>query len=391
MFGMHFMKDEDGEPQVPFETVYIHALVRDEHGQKMSKSKGNVIDPIELVDEYGADAVRFTLAAMAGQGRDIKLAVSRIEGYRNFGTKLWNAARFCEMNECFGLGDFDPSAARLPINRSIIGKAVAVADKVATAIDDHRYNDGANVLYAFVWNNFCDWHLELIKPVLFADDEAAKQETRQTAAFVFEQIITMLHPFMPFITEELWQHTAGEGATRAGWLMDQAWPEFADLQDEAADAEVDWLIDFISQIRSVRAEMNVPAGAKVPCVLVGADAENRRLADQWEVEVSRLARLESLEIAERVPEGAAQIVFGQATIALPLKGIIDFEAEKQRLARELDKIAKDIKSIEGRLGNQGFVAKAPAHVIEETKQKLADLKIAEQKTTEAAERLKSVS
>jgi valyl-tRNA synthetase len=391
MFGMHFMKDEDGKAQVPFETVYIHALVRDEHGQKMSKSKGNVIDPIELVDEYGADAVRFTMAAMAGQGRDIKLAVSRIEGYRNFGTKLWNAARFCEMNECFGLADFDPAAARLPLNRAIIAKSAIVADKVAVALDEHRYNDGANALYAFVWNNFCDWHLELIKPVLFGQDEAAKLETRQAATFVLEQIIIMLHPFMPFITEELWQHTAGNGNKRDGWLMNESWPQFDGLQDDDANAEVDWLIDFISQIRSVRAEMNVPAGAKVPCVLVGANAENRRLADQWEVEASRLARLESLEIADQVPDGAAQIVFGQATIAMPLKGVIDFDAEKQRLAKELDKIAKEIKSIEGRLANQGFVAKAPANVIEETRQKLADLKVTEQKTIEAGERLKSVS
>ncbi|HFC05329.1 MAG TPA: valine--tRNA ligase, partial [Rhizobiales bacterium] len=391
MFGLHFMKDENGEPEVPFHTVYIHALVRDEHGAKMSKSKGNVIDPIELVDQYGADALRFTLAAMAAQGRDIKLSIPRIEGYRNFGTKLWNAARFCEINECFGLQEFDPHAARLPINRSLLGKMSVVADKVSVAIRDHRYNEAASALYTFVWNNFCDWHVELIKPILHGDDEAARDESRKTAAFVLEQIIKMLHPFMPFITEELWLQTAGEGNTRQGWLTDQSWPSFTGLYDTKAEAEVDWVISFISQVRSVRAEMNVPAGAKVPCVLVGADAESRRLADQWEVEVCRLARLENLQIAEQVPEGAAQIVFGDATIALPLKGVIDFDAEKSRLNKAAEKLTKEIKAIEGRLANPGFVAKAPEAVIKETREKLAELKVSLGKTQEALSRLAAVS
>jgi len=391
MFGLHFMKDEKGEPEVPFHTVYIHALVRDEQGAKMSKSKGNVIDPIELVDQYGADALRFTLAAMAAQGRDIKLSIPRIEGYRNFGTKLWNAARFCEINECFGLDTFDPAAARLPINRSLLGKMAVVADKVALAIQDHRYNEAASGLYTFVWNNFCDWHVELIKPVLHGDDEAARDETRKTAAFVLEQIIKMLHPFMPFITEELWQQTAGEGKSRDGWLTEQDWPNFIGLNDSAAEKEVDWVIDFISQVRSVRAEMNVPAGAKVPCLLVGASPESRRLADQWHLEACRLARLENLEIADQVPEGAAQIVFGEATIALPLKGVIDFEAEKGRLDKAAEKISQEIKSIEGRLGNPGFVAKAPPEVIAETKEKLTDLKNNLTKTKEALQRIKTIS
>ena len=391
MFGLHFMKDENGEPEVPFHTVYIHALVRDEHGAKMSKSKGNVIDPIELVDQFGADALRFTLAAMAAQGRDIKLSIPRIEGYRNFGTKLWNAARFCEINNCFGLGAFDPQAARLPINRALIGKTAMVADKVAAAIKDHRYNEAASSLYAFVWHNFCDWHLELIKPVLNGDDEAAGDETRKTAAFVLEQIIKMLHPFMPFITEELWQQTAGPEKTRDGWLTEQDWPAFSGLEDAGAEAEVDWVIDFISQVRSVRSEMNVPAGTKVPCVLVGASADSRRLADQWETEACRMARLSSLEIAEQVPDGAAQIVFGKATIALPLKGVIDFDAEKARLSKASEKITKEMKSIEGRLNNAGFVSKAPPQVIEETKEKLQELKNSLTKTEEALQRLASVS
>jgi len=387
MLSLHFMKDKNGQPEVPFHTVYIHALVRDEHGAKMSKSKGNVIDPIELVDQFGADALRFTLAAMAAQGRDIQLSIPRIEGYRNFGTKLWNAARFCEMNDCFGVDGFDPQGARLPLNRALLGKMAVVADKVEAAIEDHRYNEAASALYTFVWNNFCDWHLELIKPVLNGDDGVAGEESRKTTGFVLEQIIKMLHPFMPFITEELWHQTAGEGPKRQGWLTDQSWPKFTGLQDDGAETEVEWVIDFINQVRSVRAEMNIPAGAKVPCLLVGANADGRRLADQWQVEACRLARLESLTIAEEVPSGAAQIVFGDVTIALPLKGVIDFGAEKVRLEKTADKLSKEILSIEGRLANKGFVAKAPAQVIEETKAKLEELNNSLSTARDALQRL----
>ena len=389
MMGLHFMKDEDGNPEIPFHTVYIHALVRDEHGAKMSKSKGNVIDPIELVDQFGADALRFTLAAMAAQGRDIKLSIPRIEGYRNFGTKLWNAARFCEMNQCFGLSPFDPASARLTLNRSILGTMARLADDVAQAIEEHRYNEAAGGLYNFVWRNFCDWYLELIKPVLNGDDEQAAAETRQTAGFVLEQIIIMLHPFMPFITEELWQNTAGPGKSRTGWVMAESWPSFAGLVDEAADAEVEWVISFISNVRSVRAEMNVPAGAKVPCVVTGANADTRRMVAEWQVEISRLARLESLAIAEDIPEGSAQIVLGEATICLPLKGIIDFDAEKARLSKDIEKTEKEIASISSRLANPGFLAKAPASVVEETKASLAALKDRKERTEKARARLEA--
>ena len=391
MFGLHFMKDENGKPEVPFHTVYMHALVRDEHGAKMSKSKGNVIDPMELVDQFGADALRFTLAAMAAQGRDIKLSIPRIEGYRNFGTKLWNAARFCEMNGCFGLEEFDPHSARLTLNRSMAGEVMRVADAVASGIEEHRYNDAANAIYNFVWRKYCDWYLELIKPVLNGEDEIAADETRKTANWILMQIITILHPFMPFMTEELWQQTAGEGKSRDGWLMAQSWPKTSGLDDEAADSEVEWVIRVISDIRSVRSEMNVPAGAKIPCVIVGANAENRRRIVQWENEISRLARLDSLVVADKVPEGSAQIVVDEATIALPLRGVIDFAEEQARLDKELEKIAKETGSIEGRLANKGFVAKAPAEVIEETRQRLVDLQERKQKVLEAVERLKAVS
>ncbi|NNE24946.1 MAG: valine--tRNA ligase [Rhizobiales bacterium] len=384
MAGLHFMKDEDGKPEVPFHTVYIHALVRDEHGQKMSKAKGNIINPLELIDEFGADALRFTLAAMAAQGRDIKLAKSRIEGYRNFGTKLWNAARFCEMNDARRDADFDPLAARLTINTWIAGEAARTRDAVASAIEEHRYNEAASALYSFVWHVFCDWYLELIKPVLNGSDEAAITETRATAAWALDQILIMLHPFMPFVTEELWDKTGGEGL-----LMNAAWPDYQPAGNETAAAEIDWLIRFISDVRSVRAEMNVPAGARVPCVIIGAGPETRRRAAQWEGEMAQLARLESVTFAEGVPHGAAQIVLDEATIALPLAGIVDFAAEQARLEKERDKIDKDIAQIEGRLGNEQFTAKAPAHVIAEARERLEELSARKQKINEAIERLKA--
>ena len=292
MMGLHFM---DGE--VPFETVYIHALVRDEKGQKMSKSKGNVIDPLELIDEFGADALRFTMAAMAAQGRDLKLAKSRVEGYRNFATKLWNAARFAEMNGVAKDENFDPVAARVTVNRWIAGEAARCRDTVTKAIEDHKYNEAAASLYQFAWNVYCDWYVELIKPILTGTDETAKAETRACAAWAFEQILVLLHPFMPFITEELWSKTA----TRSIMLIDASWPTYIGLGDAAADAEMNWVIRFISEIRSVRAEMNVNAGAKIPCVIVGAGQEARMRTANWEAEIMRLARLSSLVFEDAVP------------------------------------------------------------------------------------------
>ena len=267
MMGLHFRKE------VPFHTVYIHALVRDEKGQKMSKSKGNVIDPLDLIDEFGADALRFTLAAMAAQGRDIKLAKSRVEGYRNFGTKLWNAARFAEMNGVKRDPNYDPVAARVTVNRWIAGEASRTRNAVTKAIEEHRYNEAAAALYQFVWNVYCDWYVELIKPILGGTDEAAKKETQASAAWVLDQILVLLHPFMPFVTEELWQQTA----TREHWLMEANWPTYKGLGDAKADEEIEWVIKIISEIRSVRAEMNISGGLKIPCVLVGANKDSRRI------------------------------------------------------------------------------------------------------------------
>jgi valyl-tRNA synthetase len=377
MMGLHFMHE------VPFHTVYIHALVRDEKGQKMSKSKGNVIDPLELIDAYGADALRFTLAAMAAQGRDIKLAKSRVEGYRNFGTKLWNAARFAEMNGVALDPNYDPLAARVTVNRWIAGETARTEALVRKALNEYKFNEAAAALYQFVWNVFCDWYLELIKPILNGTDEAAKAETRATTAWVMDQILLLLHPFMPFVTEELWQQTAKRGH----WLIASDWPAYKGLGDAAADAEMEWVIRFVSEVRSVRAEMNVPAGAKIGCVLVSANSDTRRRADAWENEIMRLARLSSITFEDSVPKASAQIVLNEATVALPLEGVIDFAAEKVRLVKELEKIAKDTAAIDGRLNNPGFVAKAPPDVLEESRERKAELESRKAKVDEALTRL----
>ena len=377
MMGLHFRQE------VPFHTVYIHALVRDENGQKMSKSKGNVIDPLDLIDEFGADALRFTLAAMAAQGRDIKLAKSRVEGYRNFGTKLWNAARFAEMNGVKRDPNYDPVAARVTVNRWIAGEASRTRNAVTKAIEEHRYNEAAAALYQFVWNVYCDWYVELIKPILGGNDEAAKKETQASAAWVLDQILVLLHPFMPFVTEELWQQTA----TREHWLMEANWPSYKGLGDAKADAEIEWVIKIISEIRSVRAEMNISGGLKIPCVLVGANKDSRRISSAWENEIIRLARLSSISFEDRVPKASAQIVLGEATVALPLEGVIDFATETARLKKELERIEKESAAIAGRLGNPGFVAKAPEEVLAETRERKAELDVQRTKTAEALKRL----
>jgi valyl-tRNA synthetase len=377
MMGMHFMKE------VPFHTVYIHALVRDEKGQKMSKSKGNVMDPLELIDQYGADALRFTLAAMAAQGRDIKLSAARVEGYRNFGTKLWNAARFAEMNGAALDPNFDPLAARVTVNRWIAGEVARASAAVTKGIEEYKFNEAAAAAYQFVWDIFCDWYVELIKPILNGSDEAQKKETQATCAWVIDQALLMLHPFMPYVTEELWQ----KFATRETWLIAAAWPSYRGLGDKDADAEMDWVVRLISEVRSVRAEMNVNAGAKIPCVLVGAGKEARRRAKTWEAEIMRLARLSSISFEDKVPKASAQMVLDEATIALPLEGVIDFAAERVRLTKELEKIAKDSTAIDGRLNNPGFVAKAPPEVLEESRELKTTLTARKAKVDEALKRL----
>jgi valyl-tRNA synthetase len=366
MMGIHFM----GE--VPFRDVYIHALVRDEGGAKMSKSKGNVIDPLHLIESYGADALRFTLAAMAAQGRDIKLSTQRIEGYRNFGTKLWNAARFAEMNGCAFQANFNPRQTSLKLNGWIVGETAKAIAEVTGAIETYRFNDAANAAYRFVWNIFCDWYLELAKPLLQGADGPGKIETRATTAFVREQIVKLLHPFMPFMTEELWSITATKELPRASLLALAEWPELDGCENPEAEAEIGFIVELISEIRSVRSEMNVPAAAQIPLMLVNASPEAKSHAEDWSETIKRLARLSVISFSPEAPEKSVQIVVRKTIAALPLQGIIDFEAEKTRLAKEIAKLKGDADKIEAKLRDANFVARAPEDVVEENRERRED-------------------
>ncbi|MDO8980674.1 MAG: valine--tRNA ligase [Afipia sp.] len=409
MMGKHFMKD------VPFPTVYIHALVRDEKGAKMSKSKGNVIDPLHLIDDYGADALRFTLAAMAAQGRDIKLSTQRVEGYRNFATKLWNASRFAEMNGCALADGFDPSKAKETLNRWIAHETARATREVTEAIQAYRFNDAAGIMYRFVWNIYCDWYLELAKPVLMGADSPAKAETQASIAWARDEILKLLHPFMPFLTEELWAVTA----KREGLLALAEWPlkapaapiiapaiagdpmampvivvpapEIETFSDPAAEAEIGWLIELISAIRSMRAEMNIPPATLFPLVLVGASADIKSRAERWSDVMKRLARLGDISFADRAPDGSVQLLVRGEVAAIPLKGVIDLAAEKVRLDKELAKADADIKRVDAKLGNEKFVANAPEEVIDEQREKRDEAEARKAKILEALERLKDVA
>jgi valyl-tRNA synthetase len=355
MQGLHFMEE------VPFHTAYIHALVLDEHGQKMSKSKGNVIDPLVLIDKFGADALRFTLAAQAAQGRNIRLSESRVEGYRNFTTKLWNAAKFCEMHECRPDPSFDPSKAQSTLNQWIVHEANQCAATVTRELEAFRFNDAAGAVYKFTWNVFCDWYLELAKPTFFGEDEAAKKETRAAAAWALDRILALLHPFMPFVTEELW----GAFATREA-LITSAWPTHEDaLVNEEASSEINWVIDLITGVRSVRQEMNVPAGAKIPLIFIGASTDNNARLTRNEDILKHLARLSDVTTADAAPKGAVQIVHGDGVAALPVADFIDIAAEKARLEKEQARIEAEISGIDKKLANKNFVERAPAAVVEE--------------------------
>jgi valyl-tRNA synthetase len=383
MMGMHFMKE------VPFRTVYIHALVRDEKGAKMSKSKGNVIDPLHLIDQYGADALRFTLAAMAAQGRDIKLSTSRVEGYRNFATKLWNACRFAELNGCANLPGFAPQDVQETLNRWIGHETARAVQEVTDAIEAYRFNDAANAVYRFVWTIYCDWYLELAKPVFLGPDSPAKTETQAMVAYVRDQILALLHPFMPFLTEELWRVTAEGGVARDGLLALAPWPEIT-LTDEAAEAEIGWVVDLISQIRSVRTEMNVKPALEIPMALAGVAPETAARAQRWNDAIRKLARIGDISLADAPPAGAVQLLVRGDTVALPLKGIIDLNAEKARLEKEKAKAEAEIKRIDAKLGNPAFVANAKEEVVEADREKREETVVRREKIAEALERLKLV-
>ncbi len=377
MMSMYKMK------QVPFKKCYIHGLVRDEKGQKMSKSKGNTVDPMATIEKYGADALRFFMAAMETQGRDINLSEARIAGYRNFATKLWNAARFGEMNECRLDTSFNPQKAKLAVNKWIIAKAQEASKEVTENLNSFRFSDAANAVYQFVWGSFCDWYIEMIKPILYGENEADKAETRATFAWVLDRILIILHPFMPFITTELWNNTA----ERSVKLIHASWPENEPI-DEQAMKEIDWAIDLISEIRSLRSEMNIPASAKLTVYLKGAEEKSKQHLAQLDKIICTLARLESISAYDgEITPDMVQGVFKESTLLLPLKGVVDFKAEKERLKKELDNLNKYLEGYERKLSNPSFVERAPAAVVEEERRRQSEAKENKAKVEAALERI----
>ncbi len=377
MMSMYMMK------KVPFKKAYIHGLVRDEQGRKMSKSKGNTVDPMDTIEQYGADALRFFMAAMETQGRDINMSESRIAGYRNFATKLWNAARFGEMNECKTIKGFDENAVKHPVNKWIIAKAKEATKEVTDNLNAYRFSDSANAVYQFVWGTFCDWYIEMIKPLLYGDNGAEKAETRASFAWVLDRILVILHPFMPFITTELWNNTA----ERSVKLIHAPWPQ-AEKIDASAIGDIDWAIDLISAVRSLRAEMNLPAGAKLNVTLKDANAESQAHAATFNNIVCSLARLESLNCRScEITSDMVQAVFKECTLLLPLKGVVDFAAERERLNKELDSLNKNLEGYARKLGNPSFVERAPAAVVEEEKRRQAEALESKAKIEEALKRI----
>ena len=365
MQGLEFMGD------VPWRKLYLHGLVRAADGQKMSKSKGNVVDPLGLIDKFGADALRFFMSAMESQGRDVKMDEKRVEGYRNFATKLWNAARFLQSNGVTASTTHEAPHADAPVNRWIIAETIATVQAIDTAMTELRFDAAANAIYHFVWDQFCDWYIELTKG-------AMDQETQAVAGWAFDQILVMLHPFMPFITEELWNLTGA----RESELIVARWPQALYAVDHEAQAEIDWLIRLISAMRTARTELNVPPGAKLRVVVRDASEETRRRIDRQGAALARLGRIESLSFGEAVAGGAAQVVVDEATFILPLEGVIDIAAEKTRLAKALAAAEKERDALSGRLSNPSFVEKAKPEAVAKAREDHAE-KAAE------AERLKA--
>jgi valyl-tRNA synthetase len=363
MLGIHMMGD------VPFRTVYIHGLVRDEQGRKMSKTTGNVIDPLELIDQYGADALRFTICALTGPGRDVKLGATRVQDYRGFVTKLWNAARFAEINGMRPDPAFDPATATLPLSRWLLDSAATAVREATAALEAYRFDEYAAACYRFTWNTYCDWFLELAKPLL-AGDDAAAAETRAVGAHVLGILLRLLHPAAPFVTEELWDRF---GYGPACSLIGTAWPEPETIPDAAgARAELDWVLRLIGTIRSVRTEMNVPPSKPSPVLLQGAGPEATARAARWIDAIRRLARASDVQpLAGEVPKGSAQAVLDDITIVLPLEGLIDMAAERARLSKDRDKLAADAKKTRAKLDNPDFVSRAKEEVVAENRDRLA--------------------
>ncbi len=382
MMGMYAM---DGE--VPFHKVYINGLVRDSKGQKMSKSKGNVLDPLVLSEEYGTDALRFTMCISCGQGKDVKLSEKNIEGYRNFATKLWNATRFCEMNDCMPHAGFEPSTVQNPTNQWIIGQVVQCQKDIDTALEGYRFNDAATACYQFVWGNFCDWYLEFTKPLLASDDAQLIDEVKGTTGWVLEQILILLNPFMPYITEELY----GEIADRkeGDWLLSHEWPKYDDaLVSQGATQQIEWVIKIISEIRSVRADMNVPVKAEIELLVLNANDMIKGGFDTYGEMIKKMARLKDISYGDSAPKGSIQTVVDEmTTLALPIAELIDLDQERERLKKEISKLEDNIKKISQQLDNQNFVANAPEEVIAEKKGIVEQDEDKKQKLNNALEQL----
>ena len=381
MQGLHFMKE------VPFKTMYLHGLVRAADGSKMSKSKGNTVDPLGLIDKYGADALRFTLTAMESQGRDIKLDEKRVEGYRNFATKLWNAARFAQSNGIVASKTIEAPRAALPVNRWIIAETVKTVQALDLAIADLRYDEAANTIYQFAWGSFCDWYIELTKPLLAEGaDAASAAETRAVAGWALDQILVMLHPFMPFITEELW-HALGQ---REYDIIVAKWP-MADARsiDPAAAQEIDWLIRLVSGVRAARNELNISPGVQLALKYRDASGDTQNRVNRNTATIMKLARVhspEQMHFNETI-RGAAQVVVDEATFVLPLDGVIDLDAERARLSKGIAAAEKERDSLANRLGNPAFVEKAKPEAIEKARADHAEKALEAEKLSAALARL----
>jgi valyl-tRNA synthetase len=381
MMGLRFM----GE--VPFGDVCIHGLVRDEQGQKMSKSKGNVVDPLDLIDRYGADALRFTILASTAQGQDIRLAESRVQGYRNFCTKLWNATRFCELQQCELDPAFDPGSCRQIVNRWALGKLAQAAERARECLEGYRFNEAASALYRFTWDEFCDWYVELAKPLLAGDGQEAA-ETRACAAWILAKLLHCLHPLTPFVTEELWQRRYG---APGGPLIVASWPEMGDeLIDAEAEAEIDWLIRSIGALRVARNELGLPPVTKLRLDVHDAAPDTARRLQRHREALLRLARLSDVGTAEGAPsQGALQVIVDEATFALPLAGAIDLEEERKRLDKELAKAVAELARFDQKLANPKFVERAPAEAFPEQRSRRADAEQTRRKLAAARARIAS--
>ena len=388
MMGIHFMGD------VPFRKVYIHALVRDEKGQKMSKSKGNIIDPLQLIDEHGADALRFTLTALAAQGRDVKLSPKIVGDYRRFATKLWNAARFCEMNGCALKLDFKPESVKQTVNKWIISELAVLSAKAAEALKGYKFNEAAMELYHFAWGTFCDWYIEFTKPLITGADAAVKQETQDTTGWVLDQLLLLLNPIMPYLTEELHMNllgNSGASSDKADWLQSKRWPEFdAKIIDRAAQDEVNWVIRLITEVRHIRADLNVPEGAQIKMQLKGASDTNKKRLKAYGDIIRRSAKLSEADANDaQPPKGSIQMVIDEATIVLPIADVVDLDKERARLKKEIEKVNADIERIDRSLNNQDFLARAAEEAVAEKKEQRVEAENIKAKLAQALKQLEA--